>query len=276
MADETENAVPEEFLAEPKGAVSVAPSRPLTNQPKATIAFDQNGNIDLTKMEEFYRLATMMAEAGFAPKSYLNDPKRYEDGFSVAKITIGMMYAKACGFDPIIGLRNIAVINGMPCVWGDGALAMVRASGLLKHFTENAIVAAADNELPGVRAGECVGYSCFVWRKGDPQGVSTKFTHVDAKRAGLLDKTGPWKDYRPRMYQMRARSFALRDAFPDVFGGLQIAEEVQDYAIEGTATEVSSARQIESKTGVNVASALDAFASKKEAIGVEEKKETNV
>ena len=55
------------------------------------------------------------------------------------------------------------------------------------------------------------------------------FTVGDAIRAGLWKKAGPWTMYPKRMLQMRARSFALRDAFPDVLRGLVATEEVEDY-----------------------------------------------
>ncbi len=57
-------------------------------------------------------------------------------------------------------------------------------------------------------------------------------THKDAKRAGLWGKGGPWTAYPKRMLQMRARGFALRDAFPDVLKGMISVEEAQDYPDE--------------------------------------------
>jgi hypothetical protein len=56
-----------------------------------------------------------------------------------------------------------------------------------------------------------------------------RFSVADAKRAGLWGKSGPWTQYPRRMLQLRARGFALRDAFPDVLKGLVTAEEAQDY-----------------------------------------------
>jgi hypothetical protein len=55
-----------------------------------------------------------------------------------------------------------------------------------------------------------------------------RFSVVDAKRAGLFTKAGPWQTYPRRMLQMRARSFALRDAFPNVLKGLISVEEALD------------------------------------------------
>jgi hypothetical protein len=56
-----------------------------------------------------------------------------------------------------------------------------------------------------------------------------RFSVADAKKAGLWGKGGPWTQYPRRMLQMRARGFALRDAFPDVLRGLVTAEEAADY-----------------------------------------------
>lgn len=69
---------------------------------------------------------------------------------------------------------------------------------------------------------------CTVWRKGQAEPTTRTFSIADAKRAKLWGKPGPWTEYPARMLQMRARSFALRDAFPDVLKGLRTVEELQD------------------------------------------------
>jgi hypothetical protein len=52
---------------------------------------------------------------------------------------------------------------------------------------------------------------------------------ADAKKAGLWGKAGPWQQYPGRMMALRARGFALRNAFADALRGLITAEEAQDY-----------------------------------------------
>jgi hypothetical protein len=59
--------------------------------------------------------------------------------------------------------------------------------------------------------------------------VQQKFSYQDAQRAGLTSKKGPWTQYPERMLQMRARGFAIRDAFPDVLSGVITREEAEDY-----------------------------------------------
>lgn len=59
---------------------------------------------------------------------------------------------------------------------------------------------------------------------------------VDAAKAGLSKKDGPWTNYPKRMCQMRARGFALRDSFSDFLKGLSIREEMED--VVATAVQV--------------------------------------
>jgi hypothetical protein len=73
------------------------------------------------------------------------------------------------------------------------------------------------------------GGVCQAKRRGDAQPVESRFGVAEAKKAGLWGKQGPWTQYPRRMLQMRARGFALRDAFPDVLRGLVTAEEAADY-----------------------------------------------
>jgi len=71
---------------------------------------------------------------------------------------------------------------------------------------------------------------CQAKRRGYAKPTIATFSVADAKKAGLWGKSGPWQQYPKRMLQLRARGFALRDAFPDVLRGLVTAEEAQDYS----------------------------------------------
>lgn len=159
-------------------------------------------------IEESFRLANAIAAAGFAPKSYNNDAN---------KIMVGIMHGMEVGLTPMAALQSIAVINGMPSIWGDGALALIRSSGLLESFSET-----VDGQGDGLRA------ICTLKRRGEPDAVARHFSVGDAKQAGLWSKQGPWQQYPRRMLQMRARSWAMRDAFADVLKGLGIHEEMRD------------------------------------------------
>jgi hypothetical protein len=165
-------------------------------------------------IEQAFRLATVIAQAQMAPRSYGNDPN---------KILVGIMHGMEVGLTPMAALQSVAVINGMPALYGDGVLAVVYRSGLVEEFEE--YFEGEGDKLTAI---------CRTTRRGQKPVVRT-FSVADAKRANLLNKPGPWREYPTRMLRMRARSFALRDAYADVLRGLKLAEEVADIPMERTA-----------------------------------------
>ena len=69
-----------------------------------------------------------------------------------------------------------------------------------------------------------------VKRKGEDI-TTSEYTAADAKTAGLWNKSGPWSLHPKRMLTMKARNFALRAAFADLFLGLEYsAEELMEVA----------------------------------------------
>ena len=156
--------------------------------------------------DDCYRLAQMLAQSTLVPKDYKD---------KAADCCVAIMQGLELGLSPIAALNSIAVINGRASLWGDGALAVVRASGLLESIEETQ---DATTEVA----------TCTVKRKGESTSIVRTFSTQDAIRAGLAGKAGPWTQYPQRMKQMRARSWALRDGFADVLKGMHIAEEAQD------------------------------------------------
>jgi hypothetical protein len=140
-----------------------------------------------------------------------------------ANILLAVQWGAELGMPPLQALQSIAVINGKPAVYGDAMLALVRGSPLCEDVIER------------------------VEGQGD-----------NAKRAGLWGKAGPWTQYPTRMLQMRARGFALRDAFPDVLRGVISAEEAAD--APRVAKDVTPPQ--------DVATDLDAFAEGKPEVPI--------
>lgn len=155
-------------------------------------------------LDEAMRVSSVLADSTFVPKDYQGRP---------GNVLVAMQMGAELGLPPMQALQNVAVINGRPAIWGDALLGIVKSSGLLEYIRE---------EDDGQTA------TCTVKRKGDAEPVVQSFSMEEAKRAGLAGKSGPWQQYPKRMRQMRARSFALRDAFADVLKGLHLAEEAQD------------------------------------------------
>lgn len=160
-------------------------------------------------MEDAYRLAKAICVAGMAPRG-LETPE---------KAMVAILHGLEVGMTPMAALQRIAVVNGRPTIWGDGAIGLVRASGLCEYITET-IAGTGDAHVA----------TCAAKRRGEKVEIVRSFSVADAKKAGLWGKSGPWQQYPERMLQMRARAFALRDGFADVLGGLYLREEIDDGA----------------------------------------------
>ena len=163
-----------------------------------------------SNLTELMAFADRAAKSDFVPTAYKGKPEN---------VALAIQMGSEVGLAPIQALQNIAVINGKPSIYGDAALALVKASSVCQDVQEKEMGSAAQ--------GDAHGYECIAIRKGKAP-VRHAFTVGDAKKAGLWGKQGPWSSYPKRMLQMRARGFALRDAFPDVLKGLITAEEAGD------------------------------------------------
>lgn len=161
---------------------------------------------------EAMEFSKMLADSTMVPRAYQGKPQ---------DILVCVQWGQEIGLAPLQALQNIAVINGKPSVYGDAAMALVQASAVCEDVQEYFEGEGTPNPIA----------VCVAKRRGRKE-VVAKFSVEDAKRAGLWGKTGPWQAYPKRMMQMRARGFALRDAFPDVLKGLITAEEAQDYPDE--------------------------------------------
>ena len=169
-------------------------------------------------LDEAMRFADMLAGSSIVPKDYIGKP---------GNCLVAIQWGMELGLQPMQAMQSIAVINGRPSLWGDAMLALVKAHPAFEWIKE-----------------ECDGNVaiCTIKRRGEPEVVQS-FSMEEAKRAGLTGKQGPWTQYPKRMLQMRARGFALRDAFPDALRGVVSAEEARDTPAErdmGAAEVVSS------------------------------------
>ena len=170
-------------------------------------------------MAEAMQFSETLAASSMVPRQYQGKPQ---------DILVCVQWGLEIGLAPMQALQNIAVINGKPSVYGDAAMALVQASSACEDVQEYFEGEGTANPIA----------VCVAQRKGRKP-VVAKFSIEDAKRAGLWGKQGPWTQYPRRMMQMRARGFALRDAFPDVLKGLITAEEAQDYPAEQAPRDIT-------------------------------------
>ena len=159
--------------------------------------------------EDAWRIGRAVIEAGMAPRGVTTP----------AMATVIILHGLEVGLTPMAALQSIGLINGKPCLYGDGLLGVVRASGVFEWIKEELTDGVA---------------SCIVKRRGE-EPLERTFSEADAKLAGLWGKRTtkgeptPWITYPQRMLAMRARAFALRDAFADVLKGIAPREEVEDW-----------------------------------------------
>ena len=178
----------------------------------------QPRGLALQTIDEAMRFGKMLAGSAFVPKDFRNRP---ED------CVLAIQYGAELGFGPVQSLQCIAVVNGRPVIFGDAANSLVLSSPVCEYIRER---------IEG--DGDQMVATCEAKRRSDSKPTVSTFSVADAKKAGLWGKSGPWTQYPRRMLQMRARGFALRDAFADVLRGLVTAEEAQDYThVEPTRPE---------------------------------------
>lgn len=189
-----------------------------------TTAVEVKSAVKLTTVDELMRLAEIAFKAGVCPQAV----GRPETAFMV------MMMGLEVGLRPAYALQNIMIVTAKKggarmAMWGDALLALVRASGQLKMIDER--MEGRDDSRKAV---------CTIQREGESQRVFT-YSVEDAKRAGLWGNPGPWTTNPDRQQTMRARSFALRDVFTDVLGGLTSREEAEDEIATATTQSPPSA-----------------------------------
>jgi len=162
--------------------------------------------LEPTRFAQAMQVAAQIAKTELVPKQFRDNP---------AAIVVAWEMGGELGLSPMASLQNIAVINGLPSVWGDSLPAIC-----MRHPQWGGMV--EEMNPAGTEA------TCTVIRRDAPANIVRSFSMDDAKTAGLSGKEGPWRSYPKRMLQMRARAFALRDAFPDALRGMHVAEEIID------------------------------------------------
>jgi len=206
---------------------SAAAAEPATEQPKQepqaprpaakVIPMNERGLITPKDSGEEYRFARMLIDSNAVPKCFETE----------LQVLLAVQMCRALGLEPSVSIRQIMVVpkSGTLALWGE--LPKAACEKHIAWFEEFPIdkdyarICYANKNLHA----EVWGYVCTIRRKGENQLMHEGyFTIGMAETARLFGKDSPWKYYPDRMLQMRARSRALKDAFPDVLSGVAIAE----------------------------------------------------
>lgn len=206
--------VPQTAAQESQALQPAAAATPATKQPVRM-------GLAPKTLDEGWRLAQAIAQSDLVPKQYHGKP---------GDVLIAMQYGIELGFPPMQALQSIAVINGRPSVWGDGFLALIIGSDVYREHDEYYLVNGERRDIltaKDLERDDTMAVSSF-WRRDRQNPIVGFFSVGQAKKAGLLGKEGPWKNYPDRMLKMRARGFAGRDGFADVLRGVKSTEELLD------------------------------------------------
>jgi hypothetical protein len=163
-------------------------------------------------LEEGFRLAQAMAMSGMTPRD-IDTPE---------KVLVCIMAGAELGMKPFQAVQSFAIVNGRPSLWGDGLMALALTNGL---DVEEWMEGDGDDRVA----------FCRVTRPDNGKVVTRDYSVEKAKTAKLWGKVSasgkpsPWVTSPERMLQMRARSYAIRDAAADVLRGMPIREEVEDF-----------------------------------------------
>lgn len=190
-----------EITHEPQSTPAAGGIIPSVVDEKETLSYLQK---EVKVLDEAYTLASKICQTTIVPKQYQNRPM---------DASVAIMWGASLGLGCMASLQNIAVINGMPTLWGDALVALVRKSDLCEY-----IVCEYDDEknISTVKTK----------RRGQPEEVA-RYSLADAERAGLTSKDS-YKNHPKRMLQARARSHLLRDVYPDLIKGFQVYEVIKE------------------------------------------------
>lgn len=172
-----------------------------------------------------------LARSSAIPRAYVEKPG---DIYAV------MIAGQRFGWDVMQSMMAFACIHGSVRLWGDAAHAVfiIANRPRLEVLYERPPDVALEKEEGYCRVKFKDSPECDLGEDGDcsqlGQGccVIRRFSRKDAEKAGLWGRKSrsgepmPWSAYPGRMLQMRARSWAERDADPGCFKGYGITEEV--------------------------------------------------
>lgn len=165
---------------------------------------EQNDVISLQK-----RQLAALVEGGFLPKGC-------GEKEAFARVVAGA----SMGMKPIQSINGIAMINGHPTLHSDSIPCVVMASGL---------VTGMKYEFNG--EGDNLSCTFYIRRKGIEEYQEWTYSMEDARKAGVLSNP-VWKNHTRKMLFNRARTWCMRNTFPDVIGNIYTPDEIEEANFE--------------------------------------------
>jgi len=191
---------------------------------------------------------THMVKSKILPKHYYNDQGNPKDE-SAGMLLMVLQMGREIGMSQMMSIQQIIPVNGLMSIKGDGAKALIMASGKCAEWKE-------------WMEGEGDNLTAFVSakRKDTGESITRSFSVLDAKRAGLwIDQAAvqrndrlrysPWFKYGSRMLRYRSLGFLCRDLFGDVLQGISIEEEARDIDVDVSKTQTDLGVNVDTTAG---------------------------
>ena len=155
----------------------------------------------LAIMHDAVALAEAVANTDFVSRSMRGNPPM---------VLAAILYGDEVGLGPMVALKQIRIIEGVPTVSAEAQRALIKRAG---HEFE---------------IEETTTARCVVAGRRRESNKTTRITWTldDAKRANLVGKAN-WRTYPRQMLQARATAELARLVFPDIIGGLYAREEFE-------------------------------------------------
>lgn len=149
------------------------------------------------------KVANLICETDFVPEEYRDN---------APAVAAAMLTGRELGIGPMMSLRHVQIVKGVPTLSAEYKRARVLAAGhdfeVEEHTTQRCRVRGR--------------------RAGTSRWLEVTFTMDDARTAGLVKDKGAWKTRPRRMLFARAGSELCDFLFADVVNGLPTAEIVAD------------------------------------------------
>ena len=201
--------------ADPSFGVPAAPPQnlPATAAKREPVLAGERG-IQIRSLADLAQFSKMIYDSGMAPKGFKTPQS----------VAVAVQKGLEHGLLPLQALQSVYVVNSMPAWTGKAALGLVLSSGLMVPGSYRSWIEGTGDKMVAWCESRRVGGAL----------VRTSFSVEDAKVAKLWQKRGyqgadtPWITFPKRMLGWKVISHHLNDNYPDVLGGMPIAEDVID------------------------------------------------
>lgn len=205
-------------------------------------------------LDQFCRV---LAKSFNLPAEYYDKPKHIPhsliNGMDLLDIAASrarhiIQLGQEVGLQPGQAIASITLKYGKPLIAGDAQLALILNSGKAEYVREYTDFGELYDET---NINPLFSAVCETKRFGDDSPYIYRFSVQDAINADLWGIEGPWSTHPERMLKYKARSFCLRDKYPDVLKGLTHSrEEMEGTADQKPADDIAPYHAAEKLTGI--------------------------